>query len=70
MQAISTSPMHIAEQVEISFAAITMCIQPTIGAILTISQIIKNVMSSAAEAELGALYIVAREAVYIRIILA
>ena len=30
------------------------------GAILTIAQIIKNVMSSAAEAELGALYIVAR----------
>ena len=35
------------------------------GAILTIAQIIKNVMSSAAKAELGALYIVAREAVYI-----
>ena len=40
------------------------------GAILTIAQIIKNVMSSAAEAELGELYIVAREAVYIRSILA
>jgi hypothetical protein len=33
------------------------------GAILNISQIIKSVMSSAAEAELGALYINAREAV-------
>ena len=42
---------------------------PNNGAILTIAQIIKNVMSSAAEAELGALYIMAREAVYIRQIL-
>ena len=42
---------------------------PNNGAILNIAQIIKNVMSSAAEAELGALYIMAREAVYIRIIL-
>ena len=39
------------------------------GAILTIAQIIKAVMSSAAEAELGALYINAREAIYIRQIL-
>ena len=39
------------------------------GAILTIAQVIKNVMSSAAKAELGALYIMARKAVYIRIIL-
>ena len=39
------------------------------GSVLNISQIIKAVMSSAAEAELGALYINAREAVYIRIIL-
>jgi len=36
------------------------------GAVLTISQIIKVVMSSAAEAELGALYINSREAVPIR----
>ena len=42
---------------------------PNNGAILTIAKIIKNVMSSAAEAELGALYIMAREAVYIRQIL-
>ena len=42
---------------------------PNNGAILTIAKIIKNVMSSAAEAELGALYIAAREAVYIRQIL-
>ena len=33
------------------------------GDIFTIAQIIKNVMSSAAKAELGALCIVAREAV-------
>ena len=39
------------------------------GAILSIAQVIRNVMASAAEAELGALYIVARECVYIRLIL-
>ena len=36
---------------------------PNNGPVLTIAQIIKNVMSSAAEAELGALYINCREAV-------
>ena len=36
---------------------------PNNGAVLTIAQIIKNVMSSAAEAELGALFINCREAV-------
>jgi hypothetical protein len=39
------------------------------GAILTIAQIIDAVMSSAAEAELGALFINAKEAVYLRRIL-
>ena len=39
------------------------------GAILNIAHIIKHVMSSATEAELAGLYIMAREAVYIRIIL-
>ena len=39
------------------------------GAILNIAHIIRHVMSSATEAELAALYIMAREAVYIRIIL-
>ncbi len=39
---------------------------PNNGAVLNISQIIKTVMSSAAEAELGALYINAREAVPLR----
>ena len=39
------------------------------GAVLNIAHIIKHVMTSATEAELTALYIMAREAVYIRIIL-
>ena len=39
------------------------------GAILNIAHIIKHVMTSATEAELAALYITAREAVYLRIIL-
>jgi hypothetical protein len=42
---------------------------PNNGAILNISQIIKSVMSSAAEAELGALYTNAREAVPCRTLL-
>ena len=42
---------------------------PNNGAILTIAQIIKNIMSSASESKLGALYISAREAAYILIIL-
>ena len=41
---------------------------PNNGTTLTITQIIKNVMSYAAEAELGALYIAAREAANIHII--
>jgi hypothetical protein len=39
------------------------------GAMLTIAQIIDAVMSSAAEAELGALFINAKEAVHMRRIL-
>ena len=42
---------------------------PNNEAILTNATIIKNVMSSAAEAEIGALYLNAREAVYLRQIL-
>ena len=42
---------------------------PKNGAILNVAQIIKHVMSSAAEAELAALYIIAKECVYIRLIL-
>jgi hypothetical protein len=44
-------------------------IPPNNGAILNIVHIIKHVMASATEAELAALYIVARKAVYIQIIL-
>jgi hypothetical protein len=44
-------------------------IPPNNGAILNIAHIIKHVMTSATEAELAALYIMAREAVYMRIIL-
>ena len=39
------------------------------GAILNIAHIVKNLMTSATKAELGASYIMSREAVYIRIIL-
>jgi hypothetical protein len=46
-----------------------MPIPPNIGAVLNIAHIIKHVMSSGTEAELEGLYIMAREAVYIRIIL-
>jgi hypothetical protein len=42
---------------------------PNNGAILNVAEIIKSVMSSAAEAELGALYINARKAVEMRTIL-
>ena len=42
---------------------------PNNGAVLNIAQIIKNVMSSAAEAELGGLFINAREAIPARIVL-
>jgi hypothetical protein len=44
-------------------------IPPNNGAILNIAHIIKHVMASATEAELAALFITAREAVHIRIIL-
>jgi hypothetical protein len=44
-------------------------VPPNIGAILNIANIIKNIMLSATEAELVGPYIMAHEAVYIRIIL-
>ncbi len=44
-------------------------IPPNNGAVLNISHIIKNIMSSATEAECVGLYIMVRETVYIRIIL-
>jgi hypothetical protein len=46
-----------------------MPIPPNNGAVLNIAHILKHIMSSATEAELAGLYIMAREAVYIRIIL-
>ena len=42
---------------------------PNNGAVLTIAQIIDAIMSSAAEAELGALFINAKEAVHLQRIL-
>ena len=44
-------------------------IPPNNGAVLNIAHVIKHVMASATEAELAALYIMAREAVYMRNIL-
>jgi hypothetical protein len=51
------------------FLSSNTTVPPNNGAILNIAHIIKNVMSSATEAELAGLYIMARKAVYIRIIL-
>jgi hypothetical protein len=51
------------------FLSTNAIIPPNNGAILNIVHVIKQVMSSATEAQLAALYIMAREAVYIRIIL-
>ena len=42
---------------------------PNNGSILTIAQVIKRVMSSATEAEMAALFLVAKECVYIRLVL-
>jgi hypothetical protein len=42
---------------------------PNNGTVLNIAHTIKNIMSSATKAELAGLYIMAREAVYIRMIL-
>jgi hypothetical protein len=51
------------------FLSSDMPIPPNNGAVLNIAHIIKHIMSSATDAELAGLYIMAREAVYIRIIL-
>ncbi len=51
------------------FLSSNTTVPPNNGAILNIAHIIKNVMSSSKEAELAGLYIMARKAVYIRIIL-
>ena len=52
-----------------SFLSSDSAVSHNNGAVLNIAHIIKHIMSSATEAELAALYIVAREAVYIRIVL-
>jgi hypothetical protein len=79
MQVISANRKPGVEQAAISFyqhragshffLSTNAGIPPNNGAILNIAHIIKHVMSSATEAELAALYIMAREVVYIRIIL-
>ena len=51
------------------FLSNNSAIPPNNGAVLNIAHIIKHVMTSATKAELAGLYIMAREAVYIRIIL-
>jgi hypothetical protein len=51
------------------FLSSNMPIPPDNGVVLNIAHIIKHIMSSATEAELAGSYIMAREAVYIRIIL-
>jgi hypothetical protein len=51
------------------FLSSNTTVPPNNGAILNIAHIMKNVMSSATEAELAGLYIMACKAFYIRIIL-
>ncbi len=51
------------------FLSSNTTVPPNNGGILIIAHIIMNVMSSAIEAELAGLYIMARQAIYIRIIL-
>jgi hypothetical protein len=51
------------------FLSSNTAIPPTNGTILNIAHIIKNIMSSATEAELAGLYIMAAKAIYIRNIL-
>ena len=70
MSAIYVNPKQEAEQARL-FLPIqrSRCTPTNNGAILNIAHIFKHDMSSATKAELAALYIMAREAVYIRIIL-
>ena len=66
--AISANPKHAVAQ-EDTFLTNHAEVPPNNGDVLNIAHITKNIMSSATEAELAALYIMAREAVYMRIIL-
>jgi hypothetical protein len=63
------NPKHAAERGDIFFLSNDTTIPPNNGTVLNIAHIIKNIMSSATEADLAGLYIMARKAVYIRIIL-
>ena len=60
MRRTSANPKHAAKQADSFFYPLNPAKN---GAVLNLAQLIKAVMSSAAEAELGALYINAREAV-------
>ena len=64
MQATSANPKQEAGEGNF-FLSSNSLIPPNNGAILNIAHIIRHVMSSATEAKLAALYIRAREAVYI-----
>ena len=67
--ATSASSMHEVKQEDASSCQPTQFIYPATVPFST-SQIIKNIMSLAAKAELGALYIMARKTIHIRNILA
>ena len=63
MPPVCPKPKHAAGQGGIFFLDSDIAYPNNNGAILTIAQVIKTVMSSVAEAELGALYINCREAI-------
>lgn len=63
------NPKPAVSQNVISFYLPVADIPHNNGAILNIAHVIRHVMASKTEAELAAYYIMAREAVYIRIIL-
>jgi hypothetical protein len=69
MPDIATRRIHEAKRGDIFPYQIRTNTPPNKGAILTIATIIKVVMSSAAEAELGTLYLNACKVVYLRQIL-
>ena len=66
MRDIAMKRNREVEQVDIFFLSDNDDNPRNNGAILTLATIIKAVMSSAAEAELGALYLNARKALYLR----
>ena len=64
MLGILTIQKHAAEWGRNFFMSNSSPLSPNNGAVLTVFQIIKSVMSSAAEAELGSLFINMMESVY------